>query len=171
MVLAEGNESLSAEPPQLAAIPTDNSVVRPTRPEMIPMALVTWSDDYSVGVKAIDAQHMKLFDILNELHGAMKGGQGPAVTGALLEKLVKYTKEHFANEERFMQIAGYPGLAEHHGHHEALTSQVGDFIARYKKGEGAINVDLLSFLRDWLKNHIQREDKSYSSCLIEHGIK
>lgn len=135
------------------------------------MPLVAWSNDYSVGVKTIDGQHSKLFEILNELHDAMKAGQGKSVTGGLLEKLVKYTKEHFSCEERLMEAAGYPDLGKHRAHHEALTRQVGDFMARYQKGEGAVNVDLLIFVRDWLKNHIQREDKEYGPCMNQHGIR
>ncbi len=135
------------------------------------MPLVAWSSDYSVGVMSIDGQHSKLFDILNELHDAMKTGQGKTVTGALLDKLMSYTKEHFSCEERLMEAAGYPGLAKHRTHHEALTRQVGEFMTRFQRGEGTVTVDLLIFVRDWLKNHIQREDKEYGPCLNQHGIK
>lgn len=135
------------------------------------MPLFTWTSDYSVGVKAIDSQHTNLFNILNELHDAMKAGQGQSVSGTLLRKLVSYTKEHFAAEERLMESTRYPGIADHREHHKALTQQVGKLVARLEKGEAAVNVDLLIFLRDWLKNHIQREDKEYGPWLNEHGLK
>lgn len=134
------------------------------------MPLLAWSSEYSVGVKSIDSQHTKLFEILNELHDAMMSGQGKSVTGALLEKLVRYTREHFSCEERLMEAAGYPELPKHRMQHEALTRQVGDFMSRYQKGEGTVNVDLLVFVRDWLKNHIQREDKEYGPSMNQHGI-
>ena len=135
------------------------------------MALMTWSNEYAVGVKALDCQHTGLFKILNDLHDAMMAGHGQQVTGDLLRKLVSYTKEHFAAEERLMEASHYPALAKHCEHHRALTQQVGDFMALLEKGEGVVSADLLSFLRDWLKNHIQREDKEYGPWLNQHGIK
>ena len=135
------------------------------------MPLLAWSCNYSVGVKALDTQHMNLFEILNELHDAMRVGKGRSVTGPLLENLVKYTKEHFACEERLMEAAGYPELAKHRAAHAALTEKVGAFMARHQKGDGSVNVDLLLFLRDWLKKHIEQEDKEYSLCLSQHGLK
>jgi hemerythrin len=134
------------------------------------MPLFTWSKDYAVGVKSLDSQHTNLFAILNELLEAMAAGKGQSVAGELLRKLVSYTKEHFATEERLMELAHYPALAAHREHHRALTQQVGDFMTRFEKGDGAVNLDLLEFLRAWLKNHIQREDKEYGPWLNDHGV-
>jgi len=130
---------------------------------------MTWNDRYSVGVKTIDQQHSGLFAIVNELHAAMIKGQAKNVVGSLLEKLIKYTVEHFAYEERMMAAAKYPGLVTHRAHHADLTRQVEDFMARYKRGDGAVNIELLQFLRDWLTRHIQQEDKQYGPFLTRHA--
>lgn len=135
------------------------------------MPLFTWSSDYSVGVAALDSQHTKLFDILNELHDAMSTGQGQKVSGPLLQKLLTYTRSHFAAEEKLMETTQYPGLAKQRTQHAGLTRKVEDFLARLERGESAVNVDLLIFLREWLKNHIQREDKEYSPWLLQHGVR
>lgn len=66
------------------------------------MSLITWNDSFSVGVKTIDQQHAGLFAIVNELHAAMMKGHAQSVVGPLLDKLVKYTPQHFAYEERMM---------------------------------------------------------------------
>ena len=134
------------------------------------MALLTWSKDYSVGVKALDGQHTGLFNMLNDLHAAMMSGQARATTGALLNKLVKYTREHFAAEEKLMETTRYPGLEQHRLRHRDLTRQVEEFVQKYEKGESTVNVKLLSFLRDWLTNHIQREDKEYGPWLNKNGV-
>ena len=99
------------------------------------MPLLAWNGSYSVGVKTIDQQHSVLFGIVNELHAAMMKGQAQSVVGPLLDKLVKYTHEHFAYEERMMDAAKYPGLVTHRAHHADLTRQVGEFMTRYKRGE------------------------------------
>jgi len=123
--------------------------------------LLTWNDSYSVGVKTIDKQHSGLFGMVNELHADMMKGQAQSVVGPLLDKLAKYTVQHFAHEERMMDAAKFPGLATHRAHHSDLTRQVGDFMARYKRGDGTLNIQLLRFLSDWLTRHIQHEDKEY----------
>ncbi|HKN22682.1 MAG TPA: bacteriohemerythrin [Terracidiphilus sp.] len=133
------------------------------------MPLLAWNDSYSVGVKTIDQQHSVLFGILNELHAAMMNRRAQSVVGPLLDKLVKYTLEHFAFEERLMQAASYPGLVTHRAHHADLARQVGDFMTRYKRGDGTLNIELLRFLRDWLTQHIQQEDKQYGPFLTRHA--
>jgi hemerythrin-like metal-binding protein len=135
------------------------------------MSLLTWNDSFSVGVKTIDQQHSGLFAIVNELHTAMMTGKAKNVLGALLDKLVKYTVEHFAYEERMMEAAKYPNLVTHRAHHTDLTKQVGDFMARYKRGDGALNIELLRFLSDWLTKHIQHEDKEYVPWLNRNSGK
>lgn len=133
------------------------------------MSLLAWNDSYSVGVKTIDQQHAGLFAIVNELHTAMLNGNAKSVAGPLLDKLLKYTVEHFAYEERMMEAARYPSLAAHRTHHAGLTRKVGDFMTRYKRGDGTLNIELLRFLSDWLTQHIQREDKEYRPWLTRHA--
>jgi hemerythrin len=134
------------------------------------MALLTWSDGLSVGVKAMDEQHKILVEILNELHTAMMDGQAHAIAGALLDKLVDYTHFHFACEEKLIGGAQFPGLALHRQQHQDLTKEVEVFVARYRKGEEMLTLHLMNFLRDWLSNHILEEDKQYGLWLNQHGV-
>ncbi len=129
------------------------------------MALLTWDSSYSVGVKTMDGQHTRLFDMLNELHAAMMKGQTDGLTGKLLNKLVNYTKEHFRAEEAMMAASRYPGIERHRAKHRELTKQVEAFVTKFEKGEGMVNIQLMSFLRDWLTTHIQQEDKEYGPWL------
>ncbi|MGD0829976.1 MAG: bacteriohemerythrin [Terracidiphilus sp.] len=134
------------------------------------MALLNWGQNYSVGVDKIDSQHKVLFEIINELHGAMLKGQAQPLTGPLLKKLADYTRNHFSAEEAMMAAARYPGLADHQKKHVALVKQVEDYIVRFDRGELTLNLHLLNFLRDWLTNHIQKVDKEYSPWMREHGV-
>jgi len=135
------------------------------------MALIEWNDSLSVGVPSIDAQHAVLVETLNDLHDAMMSGQGHARTGALLSTLISYAHDHFAAEEAMLEAAGYAQLDAHRAHHRGLTRQVQNYVARYERGEATVNMHLLNFLRDWLTNHIMKEDKAYSSTMVAHGIK
>jgi len=135
------------------------------------MALFSWNSSYSVGVAAIDRQHAGLFAIINDLYDSMMARQAQSVTAPLLKKLLKYTEEHFLYEERAMESTKYPGLAAHRVLHNNLTNQVKDFISRFERGEAALNIELLSFLRDWLAKHIQHEDKGYGPWMNEHDVR
>lgn len=135
------------------------------------MALLSWSDEYSVGVPTIDQQHSQLVGILNDLHDAMIKGQARNVTGSLLRKLIDYTKTHFAAEERFLSSTRFPQYEEHHQQHVDLVKQVDDFAGRYESGELALSLHLLDFLRDWLTGHILGSDRQYGAWLIAHGVK
>lgn len=135
------------------------------------MPLITWSDKLSVGVKSIDAQHGRLVDTLNELHDAMMKGQAKEITGKLLQSLLRYTRDHFSAEEAMLARADYPKLEVHKVIHRDLTRKVEGYLARYEMGEVTLNLHLLNFLRDWLTNHIQQEDRAYGPCLTAHGIR
>lgn len=134
------------------------------------MALLTWDEGYSVRVEKLDSQHTVLFNILNDLHAAMTKGEAHKITGPLLQKLLDYTRTHFAAEEKLLDISGYPGFSEHRKIHAGLIQQVEEYVARYEKGEATLSLHLINFLRDWLTNHIQKTDKEYSSWLNEHDI-
>ena len=133
------------------------------------MALLTWNDRYSVGVKSLDSQHTVLFDILNDLHTAMMKGEAHTMTGPLLRKLIDYTRIHFQAEEGLLAAAKYPGLEDHQALHRTLIKQVEDYSERFDRGEIALNLHLLNFLRDWLTNHIEKTDHEYGPWLNEHG--
>ena len=135
------------------------------------MALMTWSDALSTGVRAMDDQHKGLVNTLNELHAAMLVGNNKAATGQLLDRLVKYTHDHFAAEEALLTRTKFPRLSAHLTKHKDLTSQVEQFVARYQRGELSLNIDLLMFLRDWLSTHIQKEDKEYGPWLNQNGVR
>jgi len=132
--------------------------------------LITWDDTLSVGVRALDDQHKGLIQVLNELHDAMVKGVVRQAAGPLLEKLAKYTREHFVAEEAMMKRAGYPELEAHRGKHLELTRQVEEYVTRFQNGEIGLSVHLLDFLRRWLTTHIQKEDFQYGPWMNRHGV-
>jgi methyl-accepting chemotaxis protein/hemerythrin len=127
--------------------------------------LITWDSSISFGIDAIDQQHHHLVDLVNKLHHAMRVRAGKSVLGATLAELAQYTVEHFKDEERMMEEAGYPKLDAHKREHEKLVAQVVDFQKQFESGSVTITLDLMNFLSDWLINHIKGVDRGYVSCL------
>jgi hemerythrin-like metal-binding protein len=135
------------------------------------MALITWTEKLSVGVKTIDDQHTILFETINDLHAAMMKGQARAIVGTLLHTLVDYTRHHFSAEEAMLEAAKYPELVPHRIKHRELTKQVEEYVARYEQGDITLSLHLLNFLSDWLATHIQNTDKEYGPWMNEHGVR
>jgi len=135
------------------------------------MSLFAWSDKYSLHIGQIDEQHKKLVGMLNELFDAMKAGKGNDVLDNVLSQLIAYTKSHFATEERLMKAHGYPGYQEHKAEHDDLTKQVLDFQQRFQARSTGLSMELMSFLKNWLINHIQGSDKSYAPFLQGKGVR
>ena len=129
------------------------------------MPLLTWKETWSVGAPDIDAQHKRLVELINELHDAMARGAANDVLSPVLDRLIEYTKYHFAHEERRLQAAGYPQLASHVREHNELTARVVRFRDDFAAGRTAISVKVLGFLKEWLTNHIVGRDKLYSPWL------
>ncbi len=134
------------------------------------MQLIEWDQKYSVNVKAIDEEHKKLIKLINDLHDAMRSGQGRLIVGTILEELKNYAQTHFKNEERFMEQAAFPGLPSHRLIHAQFVSQVEELIEKMETGSLSLSMEVMGFLKSWLINHIQGTDKAFSSHLNEKGF-
>jgi len=133
------------------------------------MPLMTWTNELSVNVKELDSQHQKLFDLINELHEAMRLGKGKEAVGPILNRLADYTKSHLSYEEKLMQSHGYPGYNGQKLTHDALTKQVMEYIAKHQDGK-VTTIEIMNFLRDWLSKHILSVDKKYASFFNSKGV-
>lgn len=135
------------------------------------MKAFTWDDAYSVGNAAIDAQHRKMIDILNHLHGLLNHEtlhDPDEEAGEVFDELAEYVVTHFAYEEDLMVEAGYPEqkVAEHKRQHESLLGRVQEAMLAYQDGDSEALAELLPYLYgDWLIEHICHSDKDYSSHL------
>lgn len=135
------------------------------------MSLMVWKEEYSVGLKDIDKQHMKLIEMVNEVHEAMAVGKSKDVLDQVFEELVDYTKTHFTYEENLLIKIGYPGASAHKGMHAELVGKVFSYKQRIDKGELGVSIDIMKFLRNWLNDHILIEDKKYGRFYSEKNMK
>lgn len=132
---------------------------------------IDWDQSYSTGIEEFDSQHKILFHLINKINRGIVQNKGDEVAEEVLVSLVQYTKTHFANEERLFHARGYPETGDHVERHKKLIAQVSDFYENYKRGQTQIDQNLLSFLKDWLDNHIKVVDKKYGPFLLSKGDK
>ncbi len=134
------------------------------------ITLFTWNDSYSVQVQLCDAQHKKLFEIINQLADAMRTGKGDEVVSGTIGELLLYTGTHFQQEEALLRKTNYPRLAGHEEMHRRFVAEVAALDRQARAGRTANSVQVLGLLRDWLLNHIQKVDRQYSAHLNAAGI-
>jgi hemerythrin-like metal-binding protein len=135
------------------------------------MAVMTWGPMLAIGYGDIDAQHKRLVELVNELDDAMRAGKGRDVVGGTLNELVRYTQQHFAFEEKLMDQYGVPSSAAHKAEHRQLIADVSAFVTKFQNGSASVSTELMSFLRDWLSNHILKTDRALARELLSRGAK
>ena len=135
------------------------------------MALINWDESYSVKVKEIDDQHKKWIGMINDLHEAMKAGQGSSVIGKTIDEVVNYTVYHFGHEEKLFEKYIYPDTVSHKKLHYDFVNQFRKIKQDYDSGSIVLSMDVINRLKNWLTNHIMKVDKQYSEFLNSKGIK
>lgn len=129
------------------------------------MAALEWQDSYSVGVDALDDQHMVLIDMINYLHEVESDGGD---LSEVMTSLSWYVREHFALEETMMRDAGYADLEAHAAEHrefEKWFKSVRSDVTTGKLDTNALAKSIGEHLIDWVKHHIMESDMAYKGKL------
>ena len=129
-----------------------------------------WDTSFATGISRYDDAHKVLFKMVNDLHDSMQQKRSKEVIGQILNGLAEYTVNHFADEERAFAKTNYPEEAQHKMLHQKLVSQVVELQGRFQSGETVLSQDVITFLQDWLINHIKGTDKKYGPHLSKNGI-
>ena len=119
-----------------------------------------WTPNLSVGVPQIDEQHKVWFEKAEKLFEAGQKRQAAGYIGELLGFLDDYTRQHFADEEKYMLSINYPEYAAQKQAHTA-------FIAELEKSSGSLSprrqllviMNANKLVIDWLTKHISNMDK------------
>ncbi len=128
-----------------------------------------WSNNISVRVDSIDAQHKKLFEITNRLIDVFEAGSGDFLT--VISELVEYTTVHFHDEQMVMMNAKFPGLAAHSAEHDKFIAKVEEFLQAYGEGHPDVGRTMLVFLKDWLFAHTSGLDMEFAQFLAKKPAK
>lgn len=115
-----------------------------------------------LGQREIDLQHAGMFERLGKLS---KPGSLDEIRGVVFE-LLRYTREHFVAEEKFMEDIGYPRLVEHRELHDNLLKDLVRIASRNLMAPDAQR-DFQVFVQKWLVEHIQSSDRE---IVVFHGV-
>ena len=132
---------------------------------------IPWSDDLSVGLQEIDEQHKILIGLINSLYSeSILRKADQSAVDSIINELKQYTIIHFSVEESLFRLFDYPYIEAHQKRHDSLKEELAKVHRKFKDGE-PVNIELMSFLRRWIKNHIMMEDKKYAPFFLEKGLK
>ena len=124
------------------------------------MAIV-WTPNLSVGVEHIDEQHKIWFEKANGLFEASKERRAKDYIDTMLNFLDEYTKEHFRDEEAYMEKIGYPEIDAQKKAHASFVQDLAKLKSDYNESGGNILVIINAnkMVVNWLTNHITTMDK------------
>ena len=128
------------------------------------MAKTIWTSNLNTGIEAIDNQHKKLVEYINQLDDARSGGGNKELVAKVIDNLVGYTISHFNYEERMLEQAGYPFLKAHQNVHQLFIKRLNGYQERFKRGEN-ISEELHTFMFNWLFGHIKYDDMDFVSSV------
>ncbi len=129
-----------------------------------------WDDSYSVGLNTIDDQHRVLVDLINKLYRAIRQGSDESRLKTVFDELINYTDKHFSFEESWFAKTRYQGTDEHVKLHRELVKTIVMMKEKFFAGQSVTARQLMDFLKNWLLNHIGREDPKYVSTFKKHGM-
>jgi hemerythrin-like metal-binding protein len=125
------------------------------------MAFLDWDEKFELGVKHLDEHHKLLFGLVNELFETFGESSVDAHLKNVVDKLVDYSKYHFAAEEKWMNFSDYSELLLHRSEHEGFAVIVSEFQKDFQRDKKCLSMEVLSFLKNWLSDHILKSDLNY----------
>jgi hemerythrin len=134
------------------------------------MAALYWNDSYSVKIDTIDKQHKKLFKMVNDFYDNINKRPTNEIILKLIHDMKMYTVMHFSTEESYMKRYKYPNYEIHKKEHDEFIDKVITLEERLKNGIPVLSFEITNFLKNWIKEHIQKTDMQYSDFLVKHGV-
>lgn len=115
----------------------------------------------------MDEQHKFLINIINDLFEASNNKTTELEINNIIKQMIKYTHIHFSSEEIMLKNSGYPGYGTQKYEHNLFSQQVLDFQSKLILKQMTLDIELLTFLKEWWTNHILGHDRLYKQYFLE----
>jgi hemerythrin-like metal-binding protein len=134
------------------------------------MTKIQWDERLSVGVKRLDEQHQELIRTINWLIDNSEAGDQSETVAEALDRMTRYADYHFKTEEQLMRQHGYPDYTSQEWEHTEFKTKTASFCMDAIAEKKALPRELLTYLRNWLADHILESDMKYKAYFKEKGI-
>lgn len=122
------------------------------------MSLITWKDEFSLGIDSVDHEHRELIELINSLDVAMRDDATHATVVETLGEIYARIAAHFALEEKIMRDAHYIGYTAHKQDHETLLDELLEVIDSVDEDGGYDRAALSRDLDTWFSDHFRTHD-------------
>ncbi|ELN6224932.1 bacteriohemerythrin [Campylobacter jejuni] len=119
--------------------------------------LPKWDKTFSVHNAKIDEQHKKLFELAGKVEYLIDKPVYKDEIKNLLAEFFNYMKDHFYEEERYMELIKYPDIETHKKIHKEIIQSMIDLIKNIKSTND-LKEKLYTVSKKWLLEHILYED-------------
>jgi len=123
---------------------------------------------YGVGHKDLDSQHQTIIRLINQLSVDNEYSYSSSLYDFTLEELIHYADWHLSFEENLMKEICYPEFDSHKEEHQTFIDKVEVFKSHLVANTPKLRDEVISFLTDWLNDHIIREDKKLTPYIRQH---
>jgi len=130
------------------------------------MQLLQWKPTYSLGIPAVDLEHRKMIEMINDVYSCIDRGHDEESVQTALADIHAGISAHFALEERLMREAAWPEYADHKDDHEELLDQIRDIMDTYSDDPETGREILRRRLSDWFGRHFA----TFDARLHEGGL-
>ncbi len=136
--------------------------------EQVHEAVLRWRPEYSVNIQEIDNHHKQLVEMSNNLLESLKNGSCQSKIDEAITFLIDYTDYHFREEEKLFGSYDYYKTGDHSEKHAILLDQVKSLKETVQDKNN--HPQTIDFLKEWIINHILKEDREYAAYLNEKGV-
>lgn len=115
-----------------------------------------------LGFPPLDEVHSGFDALLSRLLASSDGSMAEA-----LQILVAHTRDHFAQEERWMDETQFPAAACHVDEHAAVLASMDGVIAKVASGQFEAGRRLATALVDWFPGHAIHLDSALAHWMCK----
>lgn len=128
--------------------------------------LFDFDSEFKLGIEAVDQEHVKLVDMLNNVHALIAEGKKAEAQTYFCQTLSDYVVEHFAHEEKFLESIGYPQIDEHKKIHENYKKALQELLPLVASYDDAAFRKALTDTYTWILTHIGKTDRRYAKFYL-----
>ena len=132
---------------------------------------MVWTKNYELGITAIDAQHKRIVDFINELDDIAnfpESNDRKENLRRVLGEVNIYIESHFGYEEVLLKKVGFPDFERHKQVHELFNKRHKGYteLIEIKRN---IAAEICAALEQWLVYHIKVEDAGWARYIRDMG--
>lgn len=129
------------------------------------MTLIKWTEEFSLGIEAVDSEHKELIELINGLYDVIQIGADYVQVVELLGEIYSQIAAHFAHEEALMRNNSYSLYNEHREDHETLLDDLREIMDEVS-ADGSFDTSALSSdLNRWFMDHFHTHDAKLHGLL------